>query len=86
MSHKSTLKSLLRDGKVVFVRFRKVNGEIRNMICTTNMDIIPVCDRPKGDFEYDKDQIRVYDVVARGWRSMKSDRLMEVVEYTALVG
>jgi hypothetical protein len=85
MSHKNTLKSLLRDGKVVFVRFKKVNGDIRHMICTTNAEFIPSRDRPRGKMEYSENQIRVFDLVAKGWRSMVVKNIMEVEEYTAEV-
>ena len=34
---------------------------------------------------YTEAQIRVYDLVAKQWRSMKVDRLVEVHEYTAMV-
>lgn len=86
MSHETYLRSLLSSGKPVFVRFRKVNGDIRDMVCTTNPNNIPICDQPKGKMVYTDAQIRVYDLVAKEWRSMKSDRLVEVHEYTAVVG
>ena len=86
MSHKTAIKNLLRDGKVVFVRFKKANGDIRHMICTTNAEIIPKCDLPRGQMEYSDNQIRVYDLVAKAWRSMMAKNIMEVEEYTAQVG
>ena len=85
MSHENHLRSLLCSGKPVFVRFRKMNGDLRDMICTVNPENIPICDLPKGKMVYTEAQIRVYDLVAKQWRSMKADRLVEVHEYTAMV-
>jgi hypothetical protein len=79
------LRDDLRAGKVVFVRFTKKSGEIRNMICTTNLSYIPKTQRPTGNLSYNPSQIRVYDLIAREWRSMIDENVIEFSEYTALV-
>jgi hypothetical protein len=74
------LKSCLRQGKVE-VTFRKVNGDIRMMTCTTNMDLIPPSSRPVGDIQEEKSHrrnVRVYDLDAQGWRSFIFDNVTKV--------
>lgn len=81
------LTKILNSGGIAFVRFRKLNNEIRNMVCTTNIIHIPRDLRPHGFAQYDKNsQIRVFDLVAKEWRSMKPDNILEVVEYPSKVG
>jgi hypothetical protein len=81
----SNLRKSLSSGKTVFVRFEKANGEIRNMICTQNASLIPSTMRSSGRMQYDRSQIRVFDIVAQEWRSMIESRVLEFSEYTAQV-
>lgn len=82
----SQLRQLLKSGKTVFVRFEKADGSIRHMICTQNFHMIPKENHPaKNSMQYDKAQIRVWDVVAKEWRSMREERIQEFSEYTAQV-
>lgn len=69
--------------RIVTVTFKKVNGDIRVMECTTNLDVIPPSQWPKEKpiTEEKKDygsQIRVFDVKAQGWRSFKYENVIEV--------
>lgn len=82
----ASIRTLLKNGKVVFVSFVKANGEIRRMICTQDLDRIPRVMHPRTGMVYDKSQIRVWDIVAQEWRSMKEDRIHEYEEYRASVG
>lgn len=80
----SNYKRLIQSNDVSFVKFRKVDGSIRNMICTVRMSMIPKNKRPNGNgSNYDSNQIRVFDVVAQNWRSMREDSIIEVSEYGA---
>ena len=81
----TTLRHHLSRGSVVFVRFRKKDGSIRHMICTTNKSYIPVSQQPRHGMTYDPSQIRVYDLVAKEWRSMIEQNVEEFSEYTAQV-
>ena len=81
----ASIRRLLNDGKVVFVTFTKKNGETRRMICTQNLSYIPRSERPKGLVSHDPAQIRVWDVVAREWRSMIYDSITVYEEYGAAV-
>lgn len=81
-----TLRESLANGNTVFVRFEKANGEIRNMICTQNISMIPRTLHPsKASMVYDRSQIRVFDLVAKQWRSMIESRVVEYSEYSAQV-
>ena len=55
------------------------------MICTTSIDCIPSDKHPKSKFIHDSKQIRVFDLVAKEWRSMISDTIIEVREYPSKV-
>lgn len=80
------LRKLLSAGKTVYVRFEKADGSTRNMICTQNIRMIPKESHPaKTPMKYDRTQIRVWDVVAQEWRSMREERIQEFSEYTAQV-
>jgi hypothetical protein len=46
--------------------------------------MIPRENHPKeSDFAYTNKQIRVWDIVAQSWRSMKVENIVEVQEYKA---
>ena len=66
----------------VIVTFKKKNGELREMHCTTNLDLVPPSSWPKGETELSEEtrasNIRVYDVEAQGWRSFLSENVIEV--------
>lgn len=68
--------------RVVIVTFKKKNGELREMHCTTNLDLVPPSSWPKGKTELSEEMrasnIRVYDVKAQGWRSFLSENVIEV--------
>jgi len=76
------LKQSLAAG-IVTVTFKKVNGDIRVMDCTTNLQHVPPSKWPKDKIqlsEESKDKtFRVYDVNAQGWRSFHSDSVIEFV-------
>ena len=56
------------------VTFTKANGDIREMVCTLKSTSIPETDMPKNpSAEYTEDIIKVYDIVAAGWRSFRVD-------------
>ena len=70
----------LRSG-VCRVVFTKVNGETRDMRCTLVRDMIPENQLPVTDELTEKtaqpstDVIRVFDLLADGWRSFKVDNV-----------
>ena len=70
---KDQIKKLLVESEVpVQISFTKKDGTIRNMICTSNFNLIPKIDHP-ANANIEKvvnDEIcRVYDLENDGWRS-----------------
>lgn len=66
---------------VVTVTFKKVNGDLRIMDCTTNMQFVPPSSWPsngKSEVSNSDKTIRVYDVIAEGWRSFLVENVIEV--------
>jgi hypothetical protein len=68
--------------RTVTVTFKKVNGDIRIMDCTTNPDLIPPSGWPQGKVQISEETsertVRVYDVKAQGWRSFVFENVIEV--------
>lgn len=74
------LKSILNESRTpVHVSFTKIDGTIRNIQCTTNLELIPVQFHPKqkesAAAPNDK-VIRVYDLENDGWRSFLVDNVI----------
>ncbi len=71
----------------VFVKFTKLNGEIREMRATLNQNLIPIKDDETSDGTTSKkirrvirenDSIcKVYDLDNNGWRSFRWDSVIE---------
>lgn len=77
----SELKAKLSEG-VVKVTFKKVNGDLRIMDCTTKADLIPPPTTPAKPVQVSEETkervVRVYDVNANGWRSFVLANVIEV--------
>lgn len=81
-----SIRKQLHLNNVSFVKFRKVDGSIRNMICTLDLSMIPNKKHPTGMMSnYSDNQIRVFDIVAQEWRSMREENVLEVTEYGAAI-
>lgn len=69
--------------RVVTVTFTKVNGDVRVMDCTTNLQLVPPSGWPQGKVELSEETkqktIRVYDVKANGWRSFLAENVTQVI-------
>jgi|WetSurMetagenome_2_1015567.scaffolds.fasta_scaffold1789143_1 hypothetical protein len=78
---RTLMKNLLKEGQVK-VTFKKVNGEIRNMLCTTNSEMIPEVltesKVPKIVRKENEDVCRVFDVDKQEWRSFRYENIIEV--------
>jgi hypothetical protein len=60
------------------VKFNKINGDVRTMICTLNFDLIPKSNRPVGQKSVKNDSIiTVWDIENEGWRSFRVDSIIE---------
>lgn len=70
----------------VHVEFKKVDGTIKTMHCTQNFDLIPVehhpsetsdqTDIPVPRKKKDSFLLTVYDLEAKGWRSIRAERII----------
>lgn len=68
---------------VAQVKFKKVNGDIRNMRCTLREDLIPaepVSATPKRQHDANGQVVAVYDLEANGWRSFRVDSVIELAD------
>ncbi|UTS52167.1 hypothetical protein [Synechococcus phage BUCT-ZZ01] len=84
---KETLQNLLRNG-IVEVKFTKVDGSTRVMRGTLSQTIIPEEFIPKAKpveegavvevKPEDPELVRLFDVDAQGWRSLKTPKILEV--------
>lgn len=76
---KPFLGSLLSSG-TIRVKFQKTNGDMREMLCTQKLELIPEDKRPKGDGKYKSspEVCSVWDVEAEGWRSFRYDSVKSV--------
>lgn len=68
----------LRKTKIIKVTFIKKNGDVRIMRCTTNSVYIPEDKMPHQNIVYNDNQIRVFDVDKRQWRSFLIENLRNV--------
>ena len=78
------IKNILRS-QISTVVFLKNDGERRSMKCTLNMDHVPPSQWPKGKLteQVSTDQVRVYDVDAKGWRSFNFKNFISIEFHAA---
>lgn len=73
----NNIRQLLRD-REMFVKFEKRDGTIREMRCTTNELLIPNDKMPKQvHLTTNSDQIRVFDLDKKEWRSFNINNLLD---------
>jgi hypothetical protein len=66
-----SLKEILKESQVR-VEFTKVDGTHRSMVCTKNINKIPVSSVPNGTGKKANDTvISVFDIEKTAWRSIK---------------
>ena len=79
------LKGHLRFGEVTII-FKKVDGTLRTMRCTTCPELLPPAPEPiegqevsvKKERKENPDVARVYDLDKKDWRSFRFDSVTEV--------
>ena len=75
------LMSWLKAGWVG-IKFKKVNGDIRNLVCTLHSEYLPDRDAEqeiaKNKRARNDDVIAVWDRENEGWRSFRKDTIVEV--------
>lgn len=77
-SKKQGIVEALREG-TVHLQFKKVNGDLRNMVATLQQDLIPEEDIPVEGKERKEhpDIVVLYDLEVKGWRSFRIENLVE---------
>lgn len=74
-------KSMLRGENPVWFAYRKVNGDLRVALGTTNPEEIGEDDLPTGSDKPTSDSVvRYFDVMSDGWRSFRNENLVWVNE------
>ena len=74
------LKKALNEGVVIF-QFVKKDGTLRHARGTTDPDLVPADDTPKGartplqQAMYERQTVAFYDIDKKGWRSMRIDTI-----------
>ena len=75
---REAIVEMLREG-VVRVKFTKKDGDIRDMKCTLLSSHIPQDKQPTGTAgPIDESVVRVYDIVAEGWRSFLVSNVLSI--------
>jgi hypothetical protein len=65
------------------LEFTKLDGSIRNMIATRNLDSIPSDKHPTGDgVDNSIGPVAVFDLEACGWRSVYPEKIISMSEAT----
>ena len=77
-SKKQGIVDELRQG-IVHLQFKKVNGDLRNMIGTLNRDIIPEEKYPLEGKERKETEnlVVLFDTEVQDWRSFRTENLVE---------
>lgn len=70
-------------GTVAVVTFTKKNGELREMVCTTNLALVPAGQQPKGtSTRVDvPDMVRAFDLNKNEWRSFYRSNVISLIKY-----
>ena len=72
------IRSALKKGKIVKVKFVKKDGQNRTLIGTTDLKKIPKVDHPRNTGKAEAEGVqRVYDLEIGEWRSVPLDRIKE---------
>lgn len=75
--NKATLLSML-ENRVVEVKFYKENGDLRILQGTLSEALLPEVEKDRMPDQSQENLVVVWDVVAEGWRSIRTDRVLEV--------
>lgn len=75
MTNTTILKALLKEGKTVRVTFKKRDGSIRKMLCTTNPALIEEKTFSKNSNPNTEVQ-SVWDLEKAAWRSFRWDSVI----------
>lgn len=72
------VKEALNNYKAYF-KFRKLDGEVRHALGTTNLNDVPVDKHPKGIKQGAKEVVTFFDLQKEEWRSFRKDSFIDLV-------
>lgn len=74
------LREQLRS-RLVTVTFKKVNGDVREMVCTTCAELIPTGQQVTEEKQrkISQENIRVWEPAVGGWRSFKIENVISAI-------
>lgn len=73
------LRARLNEGTVQFA-FKKLDGNLRTAVGTTNLDTIPVDAHPTGKGKSATSVVTFFDLTKNAWRSVSTSREMFIAE------
>ena len=72
---RNNVETLLKSCNGKF-HFQKVNGELRDMYCTLNPNVLPESGNTEPMSQGKPGILTVYDIEAEGWRSMRDENVI----------
>ena len=74
-------REMLHKHDAARVIFTKADGTERSMLCTRNDRMIPDVAKPTGKMQLSEDdqQVRVFDLEKREWRSFNAERVLDFI-------
>ena len=73
----SVIDQVFLNNRTVMVTFIKVNGERREMLCTTKLELVPPASHPKGGRVPNPETKAVWDLNKQAWRSFRYDSVID---------
>ena len=73
---RAKLKLATTDERGIWLKFRKVDGSIRNVLGTRNPAYIPDSDKPKTGGKADSNCVAYYDIWDAKWKCFRADMLI----------
>ena len=80
---KEDIDKLFATGEDFTVTFKKTNGDLRIMDCTTNLASVPAAAHPKGTKPPNPDAKAVWSIEDAGWRSFRYDSVISIAKLVA---
>jgi hypothetical protein len=76
--NRDTLLAML-ESRIVEIKFRKENNDLRVLRGTLKEDMLPKQPASKHAHKDNPEVVTLWDLDAEGWRSVRTDRIIEVL-------
>jgi hypothetical protein len=76
--NRDTLLAML-ESRIVEIKFRKENNDLRVLRGTLREDMLPTQTASKHAHKDNPEVVTLWDLDAAGWRSVRTDRIIEVL-------